>query len=62
MQNLVKKFDGYKTYGVAVVTVVYGAYQTYIQTGSNWKTFVPYLLVGGGLGSLRAAIKKVEAK
>lgn len=62
--NYVKKFtiflEGKKTHLVALATAVDGLYQYYVQHNSNWQTLVAYLLVGGGLSALRAAITKVQ--
>lgn len=51
--------EGKKTYIVAVVAALDGLYQYYVQHGLNFKALVVYLLCGGGLASLRAAINKL---
>lgn len=60
MNNLVNWLKGKKTYIVSVVTAADGLYQYYIQHGSNWHVLGAYLLFGGGLASLRAAVSKVS--
>lgn len=49
---------GKKTHIIAILIVVDGAYQYFIQNGSNWHTLAVYLLAGGGLSALRAGISK----
>lgn len=58
LKQLVTFLEGKKTYLISVLTVVDGLYQYYIQHGSNWQTFLVYLLFGGGLAALRAAVAK----
>lgn len=60
VKQFVAFLEGKKTYIVAVLSAADGLYQYYIQHGSNWHTLVAYLLVGGGLASLRAAVSKVK--
>lgn len=50
--------DGKKTYILSVLAVLDGGYQYYIQHGSNIHTLIAYLLTGGTVAALRAAIAK----
>lgn len=54
--------SGKKTYVVAVLSAADGLYQYYVQHGSNWRTLAIYLLFGGGLAALRAAVSKTQVK
>lgn len=58
MRQLVKWFEGKKTYIVSVLTALDGLYQYYVQHNTDWKALANYLLVGGGLAALRAAVAK----
>jgi len=51
--------DGKKSYSIALLTALDGLWQYYVQHGSNFHTFVVYLLFGGGLAALRNAVSKV---
>lgn len=63
MFNKVQTFlAGKKTYVVAVLSALDGLWQYYIQHGSNWRTLAIYLLFGGGLAALRAAVSKSAVK
>lgn len=53
------KLNGYKTYCVGLVTALIGLYQT-VHLGHLSTTSVSAFLAAGGLGALRASIKKVE--
>ena len=57
--GLITYLEGKKSYAVAALTALDGLYQYYVQHGSNWHTLAAYLLFGGGLAALRAAIAKV---
>ena len=60
--TLVAWFVGKKTYIISGLTVFDGAWQYYIQHGSNLHTLAAYLLLGGGLAALRAAVAKNTPK
>lgn len=51
---------GKKTYIISTLTVVDGLWTYYVQHGSNLHTLLTYLLFGGGLAALRAAISKAK--
>jgi len=56
--NLVTWLEGKKTYIVGVLTAADGLYQYYVQHSSDAHSALAYLLAGGGLAALRAAIAK----
>jgi hypothetical protein len=60
--NLVTWLQGKKTYIVALIATLDGIYQYYVQHGNSRQALVTYLLFGGGLAALRAAISKVTSK
>lgn len=57
--NLITWLQGKKTYLIALLSVLDGLYQYYIQHGSSRQALISYLLFGGGLAALRAAVSKV---
>lgn len=57
--NIVTWLQGKKTYIVSIATAVDGLWQYYVQHNTDWKALANYLLVGGGLAALRAAVAKV---
>lgn len=60
--KLVNFLKGKKSYIVSGLTILYGIYQGFVATGGNYKTFVPYLISGAGLGALKGAIVKAGVK
>lgn len=58
MQKVATYLEGKKTYAVSTLTALDGLYQYYVQHGSNLHTLLAYLLLGGGLAALRAAVAK----
>ncbi len=59
IQKVLTAINGKKTYIVAGVTVLYAL--LVVGWGQNdWHTALPLLLSGGGLGSLRSALAKVQ--
>lgn len=59
IKKILVAIDGYKTYIVAGVTVVY-ALVSWWSGAIDWKTAMDMILVALGAGSFRSAIKKVE--
>lgn len=57
MQNLWNKVSGYKTYTVAIATIIYGlVYYGFSQ--HDWSTAVSLVLGSAGLGALRHGVAK----
>lgn len=56
-----KVINGYKTYAVAAVTVLYALIYYGLDQG-DWGTAVSLILGGSGLGSLRHAVSRTAAK
>ena len=50
--------EGKKTYIIALLTIIDGFYQYSVQHGLSRQSLINYLLIGGGLAALRAAIAK----
>ncbi len=57
--NLITWLQGKKSYIIALIATLDGIYQYYIQHNSSRQALVTYLLFGGGLAALRAAVSKV---
>lgn len=57
---VIKWLEGKKTHIVAALAALDGLYQYYIQHGSSLHTLGLYLLLGGGLSALRAAVSKTK--
>lgn len=57
--NLIDWLKGKKTYSVSVLAAVAGIVNYYNANNHNLQTLVVYLLFGGGLSALRAAISKL---
>ncbi len=57
--TLITWLQGKKTYLVSLLTVLDGLYQFYVQHGNSRQALITYLLFGGGLAALRAAVSKV---
>ncbi len=51
--------DGYKTYGIALITIVYALVVTGYQQ-HDWSTAITVCLGASGLGALRHGISKSE--
>lgn len=60
IQSLVTTLEGRKTYIVAALSALDGLFQFYVQHNTDWKALANYLLVGGGLAALRAAVAKAQ--
>lgn len=58
LRTLKNYLEGKKTYIFAVLIVGQEVWTYYVQHGSNLHVLVTYLLFGGGLAALRAAISK----
>lgn len=58
MQQIVDWLKGKKTYIVAFLAILDGLYQFVVQHGLSRQALVTYLLTGGGLAALRAAVSK----
>ena len=56
--QLVHWLEGKKTHIIAALVALDGLYQYYVQHGSSRQALLVYLLAGGGLSALRAAIAK----
>lgn len=59
LQALVLWLEGKKTYLVSLAAGLDGLYQFTVAHGLGWKGLLNYLLLGGGLASLRAAVSKI---
>ena len=59
MQNIITALQGRKTYLFATATALDGLYQYVVQHGLNVHALINYLLAGGALAAVRAAISKV---
>lgn len=55
---MLKYLEGKKSYIISVLTAGDGLYQYYVQHGSSAHTLFAYLLTGGGVAAIRAAISK----
>lgn len=59
LKSLWYTLDGYKTYAVALVTVLYAI--AVVGIGQNdWNTALPMIFGGSGLGALRHAVAKAQ--
>lgn len=60
IKRLVIYLQGKKTYIVSALAAFDGLWQYFVQHGMNVKALLVYLLFGGGLASLRAALSKLD--
>lgn len=60
LTNIKNYLEGKKTYIFVTLSVVQELWTYCVQHGSNLHTLVTYLLFGGGLAALRAAISKAK--
>ena len=58
LQDLYSKFDGKKTYLVALLTVVYALIGHYVLKTVDFTQFVNYLLAAGAVFGFRSALNK----
>lgn len=61
MKNLWQKLDGYKTYAVAVATILY-AILYYGVDQHDWGNAVSLALGASGLGALRHGVAKAQGQ
>lgn len=58
---MLQRFNGYKTYAVALATALYAIFY-YGLSQHQWGNAVDLLLGSSGLGALRHSVSKISAK
>ena len=56
--NIIEWLKGKKSYVIAIGAVAYGLYMGF-SGAMEWKEVLPYILGGGGLAAIRAALAKI---